>query len=205
VMRAGDTGGALRVAAQSRPPQPDFGAIGRGYMDAVSAYRSGRRFFVDKAPMNFLYAGLIRLALPGARIVMLHRDPMDSCLAIHKTLFREGFPFASSLEDLGRYYVAWHGLARHWRDALQATMLDLEYESLVADQETESRRLLAYCGLDWDSRCLDFHQNASPSATASAAQVRQAMYGSSIGRWKKHARELEPLAHILRGAGIKVD
>ncbi len=204
VMRAGDTGGVVRGAAPSRPAQPDFGTIGRGYMDAVSAYRSGRGFFVDKAPMNFLYAGLIRLALPGARIVMLHRDPMDSCLAIHKTLFREGFPFASSLEDLGRYYVAWHGLARHWRDSLQGTMLDLSYESLVANQEAESRRLLEYCGVAWDQRCLDFHQNASPSATASAAQVRQAMYGSSVGRWKKHARELEPLSNILRAAGIAV-
>lgn len=201
VMRAGDTGGA----APARAAQPDFAAIGRGYMEAVSAYRGGGRLFVDKAPTNFLYAGLIRLALPGARIVMLHRDPMDSCLAIHKTLFREGFPYASSLEDLGRYYVAWHGLARHWRDALQGTMLDLSYESLVADQEAQSRRLLEYCGVEWDPRCLEFHQNTSPSATASAAQVRQAMYGSSVGRWKKHARELEPLANILRTAGIAVD
>lgn len=205
VMRAGDNDGPPQGAAASRPPQPDFGAIGRSYMDAVSAYRDGRRLFVDKAPMNFLYAGLIRLALPGARIVMLHRHPMDSCLAMHKTLFREGFPFASSLDDLGRYYVAWHGLARHWRDALQGSLLDLGYESLVADQEAQTRRLLAHCGLDWDPRCLEFHHNASPSATASAAQVRQALYGSSVGRWKNHARALEPLAKTLRAAGIAVD
>jgi hypothetical protein len=204
VMRAGDTGDAPRSGPASRPAQPDLGAIGQSYLEAVSAYRGDRPCFVDKAPTNFLYAGLIRLALPGARIVMLRRDPMDSCLAIYKTLFREGFPFASSLEDLGRYYVAWDRLAAHWRDALQGSVLEVSYESLVGDQEAETRRLLEYCGLDWDPRCLEFHLNASPSATASAAQVRQAMYGSSVGRWKKHEKELEPLVRILKDAGISV-
>jgi tetratricopeptide (TPR) repeat protein len=189
----------------SPPEVPDLAAIGRCYMEAVATYRDARPCFVDKAPMNFLYAGLIRLALPGARIVLLRRNPMDSCLAIHKTLFREGSPFACNLEDLGRYYVAWHALAEHWSSTLGDAMLEIEYESLVTNQETETRRLLAYCGLEWNPACMDFHLNTSPTATASAAQVRQPLYSTSIGRWKSHARELEPLARILREAGIAID
>ena len=120
-------------------PQPDSAAVGRCYMEAVSTYRGELPFFVDKAPMNFLYAGLIRLALPGARIVLLRRDPMDSCLAIYKTLFREGSPFASNLDDLGRYYVAWHRLAEHWRKPLRRRDARTRVtKSLVANQETES-------------------------------------------------------------------
>jgi Flp pilus assembly protein TadD len=203
------TGGG-KLDAQARgasagPTPRDQAVIGSCYMDAVATYRDGRPYFVDKAPMNFLYAGLIRLAMPGARIVLLRRNPMDSCLAIHKTLFREGSPFSCDLVDLGRYYVAWHTLAEHWRNTLGDTMLELQYESLVANQEAETRRLLAYCGLEWDTACLDFHLNASPTATASAAQVRQPLYSSSIGRWRKHARELEPLAQILRDARIAFD
>jgi tetratricopeptide (TPR) repeat protein len=201
-------GGRLDPPARGRgsaPAPPDLAAVGHCYMQAVATYRGDRPFFVDKAPMNFLYAGLIRLALPGARIVLLRRDPMDSCLAIYKTLFREGSPFACDLEDLGRYYVAWHRLAEHWTAALGDGMLTVRYESLIRDQEAETRRMLDHCGLDWDPACLDFHLNTSPTATASASQVRQPLYSSSIGRWKKHARALEPLARILREAGIPID
>lgn len=205
VMTGGGTVDNFQPPAATRPAATDKQAIGRCYMDAVATYRGDRPYFVDKAPMNFLYAGLIRLALPGARIVLLRRNPMDSCLAIHKTLFREGSPFACDLEDLGRYYVAWHKLAEHWAQALGDAMLTVEYESLVRDQEAETRRMLGYCGLEWDPACLDFHLNASPTATASAAQVRQPLYSTSIGRWKRHAADLEPLARILTDAGIAID
>ncbi|HQR24959.1 MAG TPA: sulfotransferase [Steroidobacteraceae bacterium] len=204
VMTGGGTVASSPQAPAARPAAAGMQAIGRCYMDAVATYRGDRPCFVDKAPMNFLYAGLIRLALPGARIVLLRRDPMDSCLAIHKTLFREGSPFACDLEDLGRYYLAWHRLAEHWTEALGDAMLTVEYESLVRNQEAETRRMLGYCGLEWDPACLDFHLNASPTATASAAQVRQPLYSTSIGRWKRHAADLEPLARVLTGAGIAI-
>ncbi len=109
---------------------------------------------------------------------------MDSCLAIHKTLFREGSPFACDLEDLGRYYVAWHRLAEHWAARWATRCSRLEYESLVHEPGSRDAPMLEYCGLDWDPACLDFHLNTSPTATASAAQVRQPLYSTSIGRWK---------------------
>jgi tetratricopeptide (TPR) repeat protein len=131
---------------------PDHAALGRSYLTAVDTYRTGRPYFVDKAPMNFLSCGMIRLALPGARIVMLRRHPLDSCLAIYRTYFREHLAFAHDLEELGRYYVAWHRLVEHWRQSLPDTLLAMSYESLVTDPEIETRRLLAHCGLDWDPR-----------------------------------------------------
>ena len=202
VMRGGD---AAPAAAGQPRPQPDLTAIGRGYLDAVAPLRSGRSHFVDKAPANFLYAGLIRLAMPRARIVLLRRHPMDSCLAIHKTLFGDGYPYACDQVELGRYYAAWHALARHWQSTIGDSLLTVDYEALVGDQEGWTRRLLEHCGLEWDARCLEFHRNESPSATASAAQVRRAMYSSSIGRWQRHRSDLAALERTLATAGIAVD
>lgn len=204
IARGGRSDAAVRnpdgAGARSVPAD-----VGRSYLEAVDAYRTGRPYFVDKAPMNYLSCGLIRLALPEARILLLRRHPIDSCLAIYKTLFRERLPFAYDLEELGRYYVAWHRLVEHWRTTLQDRLLVVSYESLVTDAETAIRRLLSHCGLDWDPRCLDFHLSESAVTTLSASQVRQPMYRSSVGHWKKYARELEPLVRTLGDAGIPLD
>ena len=184
---------------------PDFAAIGRRYLNAVATYRTGRPYFVDKATMNSLQCGLMRLALPGSRIVLLRRHPLDSCLALYSTYFHEHLPFAHDLHELGRYYVAWHRLMEHWRQAIPRQLRVVHYESLVTNPETEIRQLLEHCGLDWDPRCLDFHQNRSAVTTLSASQVRQPMYTSSVGRWKKYARALQPLIWVLQHAGIPLD
>jgi len=204
VMRGGGINSTSRPAA-TPGSSPDPAAIGRSYLKAVEVYRTGRPHFVDKAPMNFLHCGLIRLALPEARIVMLRRHPLDSCLAIYGTFFRERLSFAYDLQELGRYYVAWHHLSEHWRRAIPAQLLVMSYESLVAEPEAQIRRLLEHCGLGWDPRCLDFHLNESAVTTLSASQVRRPLYASSVGRWKKHARELEPLVRQLRESGIPLD
>ena len=127
---------------------------------------------------------------------------MDACYAMYRTLFQAGYPFSYDLEDLGRYYVAWHRLVEHWQSVMPGILLEVEYERLVADQEHETRRLLEHCGLEWYPRCLEFHRNPAPAATASATQVRRPVYRSSVGRWERHASALEPLARILREAGI---
>lgn len=204
VMRGGAIEpGPAAAAASRQPPGPE--SIGHSYLKAVAAYRDGRPNFVDKAPMNFLNCGMIRLALPEARVVMLRRHPLDSCLAIHTTFFRERLPFAYDLQELGRYYAAWYRLSEHWRQALPAQLLVMPYESLVTDPERQTRRLLEHCGLDWDPRCLDFHLSESAVTTLSASQVRRPLYASSVGRWKVHARELEPLVRVLQDAGIPLD
>lgn len=176
--------------------------LGRAYLDGSRGYGVSAPWLIDKTPLNFLYLGLIRKALPGARVVHLRRHPLDSCYAMYKTLFRMGYPFSYRLQDVGRYYLAYHALMAHWRSLLGDFMLDVDYEQLVEEPEREARRLLEFVGLDWDPACLDFHTRDAPAATASAAQVRQPIYRSSVARWRCYERQLAPLAGKLREQGI---
>ncbi len=171
--------------------------LGRRYLTATRPQTGDRPRFVDKLPLNYLYAGLIHRALPRARIIALEREPMDSCYAMYKTLFTGAYPFSYDLDDLGHYHLAWQRLMRHWREVLGPALLMVRYEDLVADQEGVSRRLLAHCGLPWQPACLDFHHRAGAVTSASAAQVRQPLYASSIGRWRAYEAELAPLARRL--------
>lgn len=131
--------------------------------------------------------------LPNARIHAC-RDPVDTCLSCFSTLFFADQPFAYELGEIGRYYRAYHSLMEHWRRVLpDGVMLDLQYEELVADFEPQVRRILAHSGLEWDEACLSYAKTARPVRTASAAQIRQPIYRSSIGRWRPDADVLEPL------------
>jgi Flp pilus assembly protein TadD len=196
---------ASRLDFVDRAATIDFQVLGKTYLDSTLPHRDARLRFVDKLPFNYLYAGLIHRALPRARIVSLERHPMDSCYSIYKQLFRDAYPFSYDLDDLGRYFIAYTELMRHWRAAMPGVIHTVRYEDLVADLEGEARRLLEYCGLAWDERCLRFHENAAASTTASALQVRQPIYGDSIGRWRNYARQLEPLRARLASAGIFTD
>jgi hypothetical protein len=183
----------------------DFAAVGRAYCEAAAAVASGATRAIDKTPINFLYVGPIALALPNASIVHVRRGAMDVCYAMYKTLFRMAYPFSYDLADLARYYLAYRSLMAHWREVLPGRFLEIDYEDLVANQEAVTRRLVAHCGLDWEESCLEFEKNERPSLTASAAQVRQKIYGSSVGLWRAYADDLEPLARALRDAGVDID
>lgn len=182
----------------------DFRDLGRRYCGHLPDTPALRQ--VDKTPVNFLYLGLVAMALPQARIVHLRRRPMDACYAMYKTLFRMAYPFSYDLDDLARYWLGYAQLMAHWRRLLPpGRMLEIDYEDLVANQEATSRRLLAHAGLPWDEACLHFERNPQASLTASAAQVRQPMYRSSVELWRRYERELAPLAARLRAAGIDID
>jgi hypothetical protein len=127
---------------------------------------------------------------------------MDGCYAMYKTLFRMGYPFSYDLGDLAAYRIAYERLMAHWRGALPGRMVEIDYEALIADQEGESRRLVAACGLDWEEACLDFHRNPAPVATASAVQVRAPIHDRSVGLWRRYETGLVPLADALGKAGI---
>ena len=192
-------GGAMgRLDFVQRALDVDPAALGRMYINATRPQTGKTPHFVDKLPLNYLHAGLIRRALPRARILALVREPMDSCYAMYKTLFTGAYPFSYDLSELGRYYAAWHRMMRHWRDALGDNLLIVQYEDLVARQEDVSRRILAHCGLEWQDACLAFQNQKSAVTTASAVQVRQAMYSSSIGKWRNLELELCPLIETLR-------
>ncbi|MBS0366321.1 MAG: sulfotransferase [Proteobacteria bacterium] len=171
--------------------------LGQRYVSETRPQTGHTSKFVDKLPLNYLYAALIRRALPRARMVALVRSPMDSCYAMYKTLFTGAYPFTYDLSDLGRYYCAWHRLMRHWQSVLGEALLVIRYEELVANQEVVSRNIFRHCGLDWEDASLMFHQQDHPVATASAVQVRRPIYASSVGRWRHYAVQLAELARHL--------
>ena len=183
----------------------DFVAVGRAYRESTAAVATGAARAIDKTPINFLYLGPIALALPDAVIVHVRRGAMDVCYAMYKTLFRMAYPFSYDLSDLAHYYLAYRSLMAHWRAVLPGRFLEIDYEDLVANQEAVTRRLVAHCGLDWEDACLEFEKNERPSLTASAAQVRQKIYRGSVGLWRSYAEELEPLARVLRDAGVDIE
>jgi tetratricopeptide (TPR) repeat protein len=180
----------------------DFRALGEAYIGVTRPLRDERRHFIDKLPFNFLYAGLINLALPQAKIVNLQRHPMDTCFAVFKQLFRDAYPFSYDLDELGQYYIAYHRLMQHWNAVMPGVIHTIRYEALVADVEFEARRLLEFCGLPWEDQCLRFHENRQSSTTASALQVRQPVYASSVGKWRHYERQLATLQRRLEDAGI---
>jgi tetratricopeptide (TPR) repeat protein len=173
--------------------------IGASYMARIGRKSSAAERIVNKMPDNFRLAGLIHLALPNARIIHIRRDPVDTCLSCFSTLFvGENVPFAYDLAGLGRYYRSYDSLMAHWNEVLPPNvMLDVQYEELVADVEGQGRRMIAHCGLEWDPRCLNFHQTERPVRTASAVQVRQPIYKTSVGRGRKYEAFLGPLFSTL--------
>jgi tetratricopeptide (TPR) repeat protein len=183
----------------------DFGALGREYVGRVNALGVRSDCFTDKMPLNYLYCGLIQRALPNARIVHVRRHSMAACYAIYKTLFQDGYPFSYDLLELGRYYVAYRRLMRHWGETLSGRIHELQYEDLIADPIQQTRRLLDFCGLDWEDACADFHANAAPTTTASAAQVRRRLYSTSVSQWRNYATQLAPLRERLKMDGIDED
>ena len=173
-------------------------AIATRYLAGMGASAGDAERFVDKMPSNYLYAGLIHMALPKARIIHVRRDPIDTCLSCFGTHFRTSQKFAYDLGELGRFYRTYARLMTHWRKVLpQGTMLEVQYEDVVEDLAGQTRRMLDYCGLEWNEACLAFHQTDRPVRTASGAQVREPLYRRSIGRWRAVKDQLGPLLAAL--------
>jgi len=182
----------------------DFAALGRDYLQRANLASGGSGRFIDKMPLNYLYCGLIRRALPNAKIVHLTRHPMAVCYAMFKTLFEDGYPFSYDLDEIGRYYIAYRRLMTHWQALEPEAIHHLSYEALVADQLGETRKLLAFCGLDWQDDCVQFHDNPAASTTASAAQIRRPIYDSSVSQWRHYEMQLAGLRAQLEAAGMEM-
>ena len=182
----------------------DMAAIGMRYLERTMRYQQDRPKFVDKLPMNALYAGFIRRALPNAKIVELQRHPVDVCFSNFKILFRSGYGYSYDLEELADFYIAYRKLMDHWSTVLGVNYITISYEALVNNQEQESRRLIKKLGLDWHDDCLRFYDNKQATATASSAQVRKPIYKKAVGRWKCYEKELAIVIHRLKTAGISV-
>lgn len=153
----------------------------------------------DKMPFNMLWLGVIALLFPNARVIYCRREPMDNGLSCYFQLFSQGLRFAYDLSDIGHVYRQHERLMAHWAEVLPLDMLTVDYESLVADQERQTRRLIEFAGLDWDSRCLAFHRTERDVRTASVWQVRQPVYQSSVERWRAYEPWLGELRAALAG------
>ena len=173
--------------------------IGAEYVRRITELAPDNRRVTDKMPSNFLYLGLIHLALPNAVIIHSLRDPVDTCISCFAILFKLNEQnYAYDLGELGRYYARYQRLMGHWRRTLPAgRVLEVRYEDVVGDLEGQARRIVAHCGLDWDERCLSFYKTERPIRTASAVQVREPLYKSSVGRGRAYADYLKPLTAEL--------
>ncbi len=204
VRRPGERAPPARREVVSRAARLDYAALGRAYLERVHAAVDAGPRFTDKMPLNYLYCGLIARALPGARIVHVRRSPLASCFAMYKALFADGYPFSYDLTELARYFAAYSRLMRHWQALLPGRIHELEYEALIADPRSETRRLLEFCDLGWFDGCLEFHRVSAASTTASAAQVRQPLYAGAAEQWRHYRDELQPLRRALESAGVEV-
>ena len=180
--------------ALSRMSGEQLRQLGASYVGRIKGLAPTAEQIVDKLPGNFLFTGLIHLALPNARIIHTRRDLIDTCVSCFSQLFAKNHPYSYDLAEMGRYYQGYDALMAHWRGVLpKNVMLEVQYEDVVADLEEQSRRIVAHCGLEWDAHCLDFHKTDRSVRTASATQVRQPIYQSSVGRWRAYEAFLGPL------------
>lgn len=175
----------------------DLDALAGQYLAKISSVAPQADRFTDKMLSNYLNLGLIALLFPQARIIHCSRDPMDTCVSCYMTNFATGHEFTRRLDWLGHFYRHYRLLMDHWLTVLRQPMLEVRYEALVQDPQTQSRRIFDFIGLGWDEQCLRFYENKRPITTSSAQQVRRPIYSSSVGRWRHYEKQLMPLRREL--------
>lgn len=171
--------------------------LATSYLKAVRLSKQTTVSSIDKMPTNFLHLGLILLLFPDARILHMTRHPLDTCLSCYFQHFSNRNNYTYDLVSLGQYYREYLRIMKHWKRLMPDRILDIAYESLVADQGNETQRILEYCELDWNESCLDFHKTQRAVQTASNFQIRQPIYTTSRARWKNYSKHLTPLARAL--------
>ena len=181
----------------------DFLRMGEKYLYDTRIYRTGKPFFIDKMPNNFRHIGLIHLMLPNAKIIDARREPMACCFGNLKQLFANGQEFTYSIDDIARYYRTYLDLMGHWDEVLPARVLRVWHEDVVDDLEANVRRILDFCGLQFEPKCVDFHKTERSVRTASSEQVRQPIFREGLDQWKHYERWLAPLKDALGDALVR--
>lgn len=201
---------AQSVAAQAMPGWPESvlrldqptldSAIGR-YLQACTRHAPDTALcLVDKAPLNFLYLGLIAVMFPQARVIWCRRDPRDIAVSIYSENFSLEERLCTRLDGIGHYIRLQEQLMRHWQSVLPLPILELEYESLASAPEPQARRVIDFAGLEWNPACLDFHNRGRSTQTPSRWQVKEPVHTRSMGRWRNYAEHLVPLLTALQSA-----
>jgi tetratricopeptide (TPR) repeat protein len=175
----------------------DFRRMGAAYLNDTRIYRTGKPFFIDKMPNNFRHLGLIRSILPHAKIIDARRNAMACCFSNFKQLFAAGQEFTYSLEDIGRYYRTYLELMAHWDSVLPGRVLRVEHEEVVENLEANVRRILDFCGLEFEPQCVEFYKTERSVRTASSEQVRRPIFKEGINQWRSFEPWLGPLKAVL--------
>ncbi len=171
--------------------------LGQEFLEAAKIQRTGLPFFIDKMPNNFAHVGLISLILPNAKIIDARRHPMATCFSGFKQLFAAGQEFTYGLKNIGRYYRDHVNLMDHWDTVLPGKVLQVEYENVVNEFESQVHRLLEFCDLKFEPACLEFYASDRAVRTASSEPVRQPIYSDALEHWKHYESHLEPLKNAI--------
>lgn len=171
--------------------------IGEEYLKRINGISTGKKHVTDKMPFNFFWIGLIKTVFPKAKIIHCRRDPVDVCLSIYQRIFFDDIHWGYNQTELGRYYKHYERIMAHWENLFPGEIHHQKYEDMVSDQEGQTRKLLEFCGLGWDDRCLKFYEHKRVVRTASMQQVRKPIYRDSAKRWKKYEKHIAPLLDAL--------
>lgn len=186
------------IATEKTDCDKTFADVGHAYADQVHQLHPNREMVTDKSISTYVHLGFIPLALPRAKIIVVRRDPRDSCLALLRQRFNDGdHRYTYSMEWVAQFYKLFANQIAFWRKMAPDAFIEVRYEDIIADQEGQTRRMLEYCELSWDEACLNFHENTRSVKTLSTAQVRQPLYSSSVGSWKRYEKDLKPLISAL--------
>jgi tetratricopeptide (TPR) repeat protein len=199
--------GLLDLETLEKSPQLDMAQLGSAYIESTRPRTGHTPHFIDKLPLNYMFLGLIRLALPNAKFVCLRRDPMDTCLSNYRQIFAGNFRhyhYNLDLLDCGRYFIEFDRTLQRWHELMPGHIFEVQYEELVEEPEKVVRGVLDYCGLPWEDQCLAFHRRKTSVATPSAVQVRQGIYTSSVDRWRRYGDAMQPLYKLLQSAGFYI-
>jgi len=168
------------------------------YLEKIKIFKNTKDYLVDKAPLNFKWIGLIMKIFPDSKIIHCTRSPMDICWSNYKNTFSSrSMNYTYDFADLVNFYKLYDDLMNFWQKKFDKKIFNMNYENLIANKEVETKRLIKFCELDWDDKCLDFHKNKRSVSTASLAQVREPLYKTSIEKWKNYSKNLEILINKL--------
>ncbi len=179
----------------------DFARMGQKYIGETRVYRTGRPYFIDKMPNNFRHLGLIHLILPNAKIIDARRNAMACCFSNFKQLFASGQEFTYGLEDIARYYRTYVELMAHWDSVIPGKVLRVDHEDVVENLDANVRRILEFCGLEFEPRCVEFHKTERSIRTASSEQVRRPIFKEGVDQWRNYDAFLAPLRAALGEVG----
>ena len=176
----------------------DFEECQKEYFDYLDIFQQKEKYLVDKTPLNFRWIGFILKFFPNSKIIHCSRNPMDICWSNYKNYFASfNLNFTYNLNNLGKFYNLYHDLMNHWNNLFSNKIYHIKYENLINNSEREIKKLLQFCKLNWDQKCLKFYENKRKVSTASVAQVREPIYKSSVAKWKSYTKSLEELKKII--------